>query len=257
MESVIGPQLGVSERMQKGDQIQRRERAAALGQMAACVAHEILNPLGAISGAIQILRQQEANLSNLSIYDDIKVLIDRISSTLRQMMDVARPDRNEWQACSLNALLEKTLHVLRLDRRSARVKIELKADPNLPTTLLSEDSLSQVFLNLAVNALDAMESGPTKTPPRLTVSTNLIEESRKPIIRIKFQDTGPGIASGVADRIFEPFVTTKEPGKGTGLGLPVSRRIVESHEGTLRAEAHAGGGACFVIDLPVRSQGPR
>jgi two-component system NtrC family sensor kinase len=257
MESMISAQHDVSESKQEGDLVQRREKAELQGQMAACVAHEILNPLSAISGAIQILRQQEANLSNLGIYDDIQVLIDRISGILRQMMEVARPDRNHWQACSLNALLEKTLHGLRHDRRSARVKIELKADPNIPTTLLAEDSLSQVFLNLAINALDAMESSPTRTLPKLTVSTNLIEEGRKPIIRIKFQDTGPGIASGVADRIFEPFVTTKGPGKGTGLGLPVSRRIVESHEGTLRAESHAGRGACFVIDLPVRDRCPR
>jgi signal transduction histidine kinase len=202
------------------------------------------------------LRRQEADLATRDIYDEIKAQVDRVSGPLRQMMDMARPLRNEWNACSMNALLEKTLRFLRFDRRSACVKIEFKLDPKVPFTLAVEDSLSQVFLNLAINALDAMESNSSKFPRRLRVSTTLLEEGRKPLIQIRFEDTGPGIPPEVADRIFEPYFTTKGPEKGMGLGLPVSRQIVENHEGTLRAEPGAGGGACFVIDLPLQDRDP-
>lgn len=248
--------LEVSEQSPRNARIRNQEKAAVVGRMAAGVAHEILNPLGAISGAVQILSQQEGNSGRLEIYGDILAQIDRVSATLRQMLDMARPSPSGWIACSLNAILERTLHFLRFDPRSARVAIDLHLDPTLPLTLAMEDSLSQVFLNLAINALDAMEFNPSTSPRRLTVSSTHLGDRRDPRLRITFRDSGPGIPPAVAERIFESYFTTKDPGKGTGLGLAVSRGIVEEHDGTLRTQPVAGRGACLVIDLPWKPPGP-
>lgn len=252
----IGTVLDAAEQGRRELRIRNQERAAVVGRMAAGVAHEILNPLGAISGAVQILRRQEKDLERLGIYQDIQAQIDRVSGTLRLMLDMARPSRSGWALCSVNAILEKTLHFLRFDPRCARVAIELTLDPAVPATLALEDALSQVFLNLAINALDAMELNPPASLRRLTVNSALLGERWDPRLRITFKDSGPGIPPLLAERIFESFFTTKDPGRGSGLGLAVSRHIVEEHAGTLRAQPLAGGGACLVIELPWKPPGP-
>ncbi len=251
----IDAALDVSELGLRNTRIRNQEKAAVVGRMAAGVAHEILNPLGAISGAVQILRRQEGDLERLAIYGDILGQIDRVSGTLRHMLDMARPSRSGWIACSLNAILERTLHFLRFDPRSAQVEIELHLDPTIPLILAMEDALSQVFLNIAINALDAMESNPSTSPRRLTVSSSHLGERWDPRLRITFRDSGPGIPPGVAERIFESYFTTKDPGKGTGLGLAVSRQIIKEHEGTLRTLPVDGDGACLVIELPLKPPG--
>jgi signal transduction histidine kinase len=182
--------------------------------------------------------------------------------------------------CSINDVVHSALDILRFDKRAKRVKIDFEAAEDLPPTYAVEDELTQVVLNIALNALDALEEDPPGRDPRLKIVTR--RGPRRPrLIQILFEDNGPGIAPEIVARLFDPFFTTKDVGRGTGLGLSVSYRIKQDHGGRILVDAHpkspeadakalpvpvnenASGeaepraqecGACFTMELPIREQ---
>jgi signal transduction histidine kinase len=237
------------------EQMKERDRLAALGQMAAGLAHEIRNPLGAIKGAAQLLnttpynpgpQNVEGEPENEAEYVDIIIEeVNRLDRVVSQFLGYARPDRGERQAVNINDVVHKTVQLLRSQADEATIETELA--PELPKVEVDPEQLRQVFLNLGINGLQSMDRKGT-----LHVSTRQRRGSRRgkaaSFVEISFQDSGKGIPHESLSDIFIPFFTTKEG--GTGLGLPICQRIIESHKGTIEVRSQQGEGSVFSVLLP-------
>jgi signal transduction histidine kinase len=233
-------------------QMKERDRLAALGEMAAGLAHEIRNPLAAIKGATQYLDPRRLPGDDREFLEIIVEEVDRLNGVVSQFLDYSRPLKSTLAPGDLNDVLQRTFRLLAPDV-PAGIQVELDLAPELPRVACDPEQLKQVFLNLALNAFQAMPGG-----GRLHVSTRADREDLAPwrdargrlaSVEVRFRDTGPGIPPQDRENVFVPFFTTKE--KGTGLGLAVSQRIVRAHEGTLAVSSPAGGGAEFTLTLPA------
>mgnify|MGYP000133982200 CR=1 FL=1 len=220
------------------------ERLAAVGKLAARVAHELNNPLdGAlryINLAIRVSQQGEPQQAVRYLTESRKGL-QRMTQIIGELLEFSRTTHSVYEQTTLNQLVEDAVKVLESEADKSGVTIILSLESQIPP--LRAGNLFQVFCNLIKNAIDAMPKGGT-----LTISTQLVDQN----VVIRFEDTGGGLPAET-DRLFEPFFTTKEPGKGTGLGLAVSRDIVERYNGQLTAENRPSGGAVFVVRLPLGS----
>jgi len=240
--------------------MKERDRLAALGEMAAGLAHEIRNPLAAIQGAIQLLLPSdgrdpvEGKGSSEGASEFLGIIADevrRLNSVVSQFLDYSRPARPSLAPGDVNEILRKTLTLLEAEIPD-EVKLVVDLAPDLPRVSCDPEQLRQVFLNLALNALQAMPAG-----GELFIGTRLARDEvalwrdsprRSDLVEVRFKDTGPGVTEEARDLIFVPFFTTKE--KGTGLGLAICQRIVKSHGGTIGLRSAPGEGADFVIALP-------
>ncbi|MCB9729480.1 MAG: hypothetical protein H6746_13495 [Deltaproteobacteria bacterium] len=235
------------------DRIRERDRLAALGEMAAGLAHEIRNPLGSIKGAAQLLA--EDGRSDEPYLGVITEEVERLNGVVSQFLTYARPMKGAGEWVDVNQVLERTLTLLRAADLPA--EIELIGAPNLPQVRSEPELLRQVTLNLARNAIEAMGA----QGGRLVISTALTRRrqpasprgryrgERVSFIRIRFEDEGPGMPPEVLERLFIPFYTTK-PG-GTGLGLAICQRIVRSLDGSIEVSSREGEGTTFSIYLPA------
>jgi two-component system sensor histidine kinase HydH len=231
----------VEKLQQREREVLRAERLAAVGQLAAGVGHEIRNPLTSIKLLIQTSRRdpQSGGLSDEDL-DLIEQEIQRLERAVQGFLDYARPPKLQRTACDLAALVQKTLNLVRGRAERQHVTL-LFQESELPVILEADASqLQQVLVNLTLNALDAMPHGGKLEIAVATKETNSVE--------LRIRDTGPGVPPEIFPRIFEPFVTGKET--GLGLGLVVSKRIVEEHGGTIRASNRSSGGAEFTLKLP-------
>lgn len=229
-------------------QILHSEKLAALGRLAAGVAHEIGNPLTSISTFAQLLREMATDEFTQSSLDVINNHIQRIADIVRRMATFARADSLNIKKVRINDALNATLDLMRLDKRmKSSVEITVSLHPDLPVISIDEGQISQVFINIIINALDAMPDKGT-----LSVATRLEKDDQdKNVIVIAITDTGSGIAPEDLEKIFDPFYTTKEVGKGTGLGLSLSYDIVKRFNGDIKVESSLGKGTTFSIILPV------
>ncbi len=235
------------------EQLIRSEKLASVGQLAAGVAHEIGNPLAAVLGYVDILRADAAaddgagKLSEADRRDAlsrVKAETQRIDRIIHDLLEYSRPSREEAQPADPLQVLRSAEALLRPQARFRAVAVTTEpAASSWPEVLVSPGRLTQVFVNLLLNAADAMKGEGT---------VRVVCQRRDARVEIGFCDVGPGIAADVRGKIFDPFFTTKDPGKGTGLGLSVSRSIVEACGGTLElAPATADPGARFVVTLPA------
>ncbi len=238
----------LKEQMRK---MQRTEQMVVLAELAAGLAHEIKNPLAGIKVAMNVLAR-EAHLApeDRDVVTKVSAEVARLETLMRSFLSFAKPPKPRFTAVDVNALLESTL-AFYLQHRSLAgdgrdgVRIAKELSP-LPPTSVDPMQLQQVFVNLFLNAIDAMPEGGT-----LAVRTALDGDDRE--IRIEIADTGRGIDAENIGRIFEPFFTTKA--KGTGLGLPISKLLVEQQGGTIAVAGNPGGGTVFTLCLPVRATG--
>jgi two-component system NtrC family sensor kinase len=229
-------------------QVLHSEKLAALGRLAAGVAHEIGNPLTSISTFAQLLREMATDEFSQNSLDVINNHIQRITEIVRRMSTFSRADSMNTKYIQINEILTSTLDLMRLDKRmKSTIEIGGALDPDLPKTMIDEGQISQVFINIILNALDAMPDG-----GKLTVTTRHGKDDHgHDTIMISFADTGIGIGKVELEKIFDPFYTTKEVGKGTGLGLSVSYNIVKRFKGDIKVESEPGKGTVFTIILPV------
>ncbi|MFQ5988480.1 MAG: GAF domain-containing protein [Candidatus Methylomirabilales bacterium] len=222
----------------------QRERLAMLGHLSAAVAHEINNPLSVILGFSQLLLKRVDPHSET--YHDLK-LIEKQSRACRQIVDdlrhLARPLPLKRELINLNQLIQETLEPLEHSLASRKVQVSLIPDPHLPSLSADRRLLGQVLLNLITNAADAMPEGGT-----VTITTQV---KQKDVVEVAVTDTGVGVAPEHLRWIFDPFVTTKAAGKGMGLGLSLTARIVEDHGGRIEVESEVGWGSTFRILLPL------
>jgi PAS domain S-box-containing protein len=236
----------VSELRQLQEKVRHAEKLAAVGVLAAGVAHEIGNPLMALSTAAQSLERRSCDDYARSKMALIREHIDRIARIVRQMSDLARPPSGQRARTDLNQVVRRAVDMVRYDRRARGVTVDYEL-AHLPAVEIVEDELAQVCINLALNAFDAMAGNPPERPARLLIRSAVTATG----VAVAFHDTGPGVPPEVRDKVFQPFFTTKDVGSGSGLGLSVSYRILQEHRGSLRLGDTDGAGAAFVFELPL------
>jgi len=221
----------------------RSERLATVGRLAAGVAHEVGNPLGAVAGYAELARARlpagvDPQLADA--VDRIAAAAARIDRIVRDLLDFARPSPLELRPVGLPGVVDAALRLASIQARFQGVEVEQRLPDELPPVLGDERQLSQVILNLLLNAGDAMQG-----QGRVIVSG----ERRGEEVILTVADTGPGIPADDLPRVFDPFFTTKEPGQGSGLGLAICHAMVEAMGGTIDASSPPSGGAAFVVRL--------
>jgi len=223
------------------EQLRRADRLSALGELSAGMAHEIRNPLGSIKGAAEILKNDYA--PDAPHHEFIEILLketDRLNKIVQEFLHFARPKLPELLEEDVNELLESVLSLTAQPIRKANILVEKRFDHNIGKLNLDGGLLTQAFLNLVLNSIQAMPEGGT-----LTLSSARFNDR----IEVKIADTGVGISADDRKKLFSPFFTTKND--GTGLGLAITYRIIQNHRGTIDVQSEPGKGAAFTITIPV------
>lgn len=266
------------------DQVIRTEKLAAIGELAAGVAHEIRNPLGAVSNYVAVLErraeaapvQRAATPNDLELYAALRLEIERIDRTIQGLLDFARPKAGREGSTDLNAVVQRTVEFLHAQGALRDVTVVTDLEATLPEIATVPHAIEQVLVNLVLNARDAAPDG------RILIGTRALRwvardegrtrsgdggrhiPSRSAITRprrleipegtpgalLYVADSGPGVPEGVRERVFEPFVTTKPAGKGSGLGLAIVARTVHESGGMVWVDRARQGGAVFKVFLP-------
>jgi PAS domain S-box-containing protein len=233
----------ITQQEQLRQQVFQSEKLSAVGTLAAGIAHEVGSPLTSISSIAQILQMKIEDQEYKDKLGLIQQSIDRISRTVRTLVDFSRPVAEKVENIYLNNVIEHVIRIIKYDKRLKHQKIETELQPTLGVTRASFDQILQVFINLCLNAADAMEG---QKDGLLRVKTWCENE----VIYAAISDNGSGIPEKNLAHIFEPFFTTKKSGKGTGLGLWVSYNIIKSFSGDIKADSVEGEGTTFTISLP-------
>lgn len=233
----------------------RAEKMASVGRLAAGIAHEIGNPIGIVLGYLEMLKQDDLDADDrVDFFRRTEDEVQRINTIIRQLLDLARPKDSRDHVVDLHALIEEIADVLRLQPLMSRIRIELELTAEQVSVWANADQLRQVFLNLLLNAADAIaargecDDGAIHVRSMNPVGT---ENGHAGRVQVRFEDNGVGMTVQQMDNIFDPFYTTKEPGKGTGLGLAVSYMIVERFGGTIDAFSKHGRGSTLAVELPL------
>lgn len=235
------------------EQLMNAEKLASLGRMAAGFAHELNSPLtGIITFSHLIMKRlPETDKENR---EDLQVIIDqaeRCSKIIKGLLGFSRRTGYEITLTDINNLIERTVSMVKNQAKFHNIEFRLNLERSLPQIKVDAHQIEQVFLNLLINAADAMNESGT-----ITIASRLLKDAEDPsreFIELEFTDTGPGIPEEYLSKIFEPFFTTKPPGKGTGLGLSVSYGIIKRHGGTIFVKSSPNKGASFFIRLPAKS----
>ncbi|MEJ5352368.1 MAG: ATP-binding protein [Melioribacteraceae bacterium] len=224
-------------------QIDQSEKLAVIGQLAAGVAHEIGNPLASISSLVQILQRKSQDPFITEQLSYIKENIDRISKIVRELVDFSRPPSYERAMHDVTDIIKTALGIVKYDKRVRNVKFDTDLKKSLPQINVAADQLLQVFVNILINALDAIEGNGI-----ITVKSNYDEE----YIYVDITDNGCGMDEKTMEKIFDPFFTTKEVGKGTGLGLSVSYGIIKQYNGEILVKSKLNEGSTFTVKIPIK-----
>ncbi len=249
----------ITMRKQTEEELIRSEKLASLGQLAASVAHEVNNPLAGILVYVKLLLKKHKE-KKLQVEDTEKQLLkmekelDRTTRIIRNLLDFARQSEPAIRPVEINKVVEAALLLVGHQIGLENIKLEKKLDIQLPLVLADFDKIQQVLINIIMNAIQAMPDG-----GNLTITTSVakgikINESFKDTVRIDIRDTGVGITRENMRKLFTPFFTTKEKGKGVGLGLPVVHGIIEQHKGKIEVDSEPNIGTTFTIYLEVMDE---
>jgi signal transduction histidine kinase len=235
----------VARSRQQQQEMLRAEQLAAVGQLAASVAHEVRNPLTSIKLLVGAALRSRSPKSLTE--EDLKVVhheVTRLEGKVQALLDFARPPETVREPCGLGDLVRQAVELMQARIRQAGVQVEVDLPDSPVPAEVDRDQFTSVLVNLFLNALDAMPRG-----GRLLVSLHYDPDRE---IRLAVADTGTGIDTAVSRRLFTPFTTTKHT--GTGLGLSICHRVVREHGGTLTGANRPEGGACFTITLPAQTR---
>jgi PAS domain S-box-containing protein len=240
----------LTERRRLQGELIQAQKMEAIGLLVAGVAHELNNPLAAIVAFSQLIRTDPDLPSDLRSQADLLVQeANRTRVIVQNLLDFARQRPPERVETELRPLVDSILGLQSYVLHRNRLTVEVDIPADLPSILVDRSQLQQVLINLTVNSAQAIRDAGRPGSIRIEARASSVADG--PAVRISIIDDGPGIPTEILGRLFMPFVTTKEPGGGTGLGLSVSFGIITGHGGTLRHEQSPGGGATFVIELPV------
>lgn len=222
-------------------QVDQSEKLAVIGQLAAGVAHEIGNPLASISSIVQILQRKSTDHFISDQLVNVKDNINRISKIVRELVDLSRPPSHDSLITQINEVVRTAVGIVKYDKRVKKVEFKTHLNPDLPMIEVVPDQLIQVFINILINSLDAIKGEGT-----IKVNTSYDDDN----IYVSIQDNGIGIDEAIIKKIFDPFVTTKQVGEGTGLGLSVSYGIIKKFNGEINVNSTLGEGSEFKIQIP-------
>lgn len=240
------------------------EKLGALGQLASGIAHEVKNPLGILMKGVNYLEQEPGfgKGERANVLKMMKEAIVRADHIIREMLDFARPAPLELKPSAIAGILEGALDLAQNQSTANRIRIVKDIAPNLPLVLLDDNRMKQAFLNLIRNALQAMSGNGTLTirlsPQQLTDvgpgvgrrETDVFQVGQSVVV-CAIHDTGGGIPASALSQVFNPFFTTKSPGEGTGLGLTVTKTIIDQHRGLITIQSLEGQGTTVTVMLPV------
>jgi two-component system sensor histidine kinase HydH len=234
--------IDLKEIKQLREAVKRKEKLAAIGGLAAGVAHEIRNPLSSIKGMASYFRNKFQSESEDSNAAEIMIKeVDRLNRVISELLEFARPTKVDLKPTDISAVLDHSVRLIGQDADAKNIKIDLETNNNLPDALVDSDRFTQCLLNLYLNSIQSMPSG-----GNLTVSSDYDGEK---LVKVTVRDTGLGIPEEDINHIFDPYFTTKA--KGTGLGLAVLHKIVEAHDGKINVHSTLDKGTVFTISLPV------
>jgi two-component system sensor histidine kinase HydH len=222
------------------DDLQRIEKDAAVGRMAAGVAHELRNPLSSIKGLALLLKSKAGQEG--TEFEAARLLtdeVDRLNRSISELLDYARPARLATEQTSIEQLVSKAVSLIRADAEGAHISIAEQYDASAQTVSVDPDKVTQVILNICLNSIQAMAAGG---------DMSIISRATELGIEIEIGDSGPGLKPELLEKAFEPYYTTKKD--GTGLGLAMSRKIIEDHGGSITLYSTEGAGTTAVIFLP-------
>jgi signal transduction histidine kinase len=228
---------------------------AAVGSMAAAIGHEVSNPIAAIAGVAQYLidetRADDHRVSRLAHEFSVQILkqTERISLIMRQLASLTRPHSPRPELLDLNQLAQSTGSFISYDKRFRGIEFEYALDPELPAVTAVADHITQVLMNLLINAADAMESVPRDGQARIRVTTRRTGDT----VRLEVADTGHGMAPEVLARAFEESFSTKPAGRGRGIGLYLCKTLIEQHHGRIELASRIGEGTTVSVFLPLQS----
>ncbi len=226
-------------------QIIQSERLAAMGQMIGGFAHELNNPLTAILGVSELLREGESNESRVKQLTMLHQQARRATEIVQNLMYFSRPPAPGKTPVNLSELVDRTLHLHAYSLRKSNITVDFLTEEGLPQITGDPHQLMQVFLNLMLNAEQAIREAREKGTLRIRL------RKTDGHIQVTFEDDGPGISADILPNIFDPFYTTKRPGRGTGLGLSICKAVLKEHAGNIEAASAPGGGAVFTVSLPI------
>ena len=225
-------------------QIARAEKLASIGRLASGVAHEINNPLSGLKNCLYAIDREPENYTQTRLYLQLmKEGMEYIETVVQKLLGFARQQPATMEPVDINAVVEKVIRLLDFNIRKRRIVLQTAFAPDLPELTGDPQLLSEVFMNILLNAIDAVDEH-----GRVTVSSVRANGA----VHVHIEDDGMGIAPEHLAHIFDPFFTTKGPKEGTGLGLSVSLGIVETHGGSLKVRSTPGHGSCFSVELPLQ-----
>lgn len=240
------------------DRLIRSERLAATGQLAASIAHEINSPLQGISSLLAAIKRadykDEKLLRNIDLIEEA---FDRIGNTVRNLMDLNRPGKEKKQPVNLNRIVENTSALLKNFLKLKRITIKTNLQANLPNISASPQQMGQVLMNLCNNAVEAIGSilgpeVPLQDRPAYEGIIRIETVVKDNAVVLKVSDSGPGFSAGDAEKVFDPFFTSKKT-MGMGVGLSICYGIIEDHHGTIEINPETQPGAELIITLPLTS----
>ncbi|KJR47235.1 hypothetical protein UF75_2388 [Desulfosporosinus sp. I2] len=235
--------VSLTEKERLEDQLRQSEHLIALGRLATGVAHELRNPIGIIKTLVELMKQEYSQVSGIEEFTRaIDEQVDRQALEIQELLDFGRPTKVSIKECSVNDLIKGVLSFSAAMLRKQRVGVVLQLDNKLSRIFADTEKLKQVFVNIIVNAAEAMPSG-----GKLEIITRETDN----MVVISFSDTGEGIPAEEMVRIFDPFYTTKKT--GTGLGLSISYQSIQLHGGTIEVDSALNKGSTFIISLPLIS----
>ena len=230
------------------EHMQWAEQVVVLGELAGGLAHEIKNPLAGVKASVEVLSQDESiTEENREVLVKVAEQVRRMEVLIKSFMSFARPPAPQFTTVNMHSIIDSTLqlaqrHPLFSTKREGRIIVNKEYDPMVPEVSIDPTQFQQVFMNLLLNAAEAMPNGGE-------ISIRTTYDRQNDSMEIRFGDTGKGVDNTLRKNLFQPFFTTKP--KGTGLGLSISKRLVEQQGGTIRLESGREGGAVFIITLPL------
>lgn len=242
----LGAHRDITEQKLLEQQLVRSQKMESIGTLAAGIAHEVGNPLTAISSLVQVIQRTTGDVFAKEKLELINSQITRITKIIRNLVDFSRPSAYVIKETDVNKVIQDALNIVQYGKRVKNIEFVLDLGEHLPAIMSVSDQMTQVLINLLINAIDSLDGSPGK------ISVRSFEKDRT--VHIEVRDTGKGIREDDQEKIFEPFFTTKEVGKGTGLGLWVSYGIVKTFGGDINVESVFGKGTKFSITFPLAGE---
>lgn len=239
----LGAHRDITEQRHLEQQLMHSQKMESIGTLAAGIAHEVGNPLASISSIVQVLMRTVDDEKAKDKLGLVQSQVHRITKIIRDLVDFSRPSNYQVQPTDLVKSVVEAVEIVKMGKKAKAITFVTHVRKQIPTLALVPDQISQVFINILLNAVDAMQG------KEGTITTELTRDVEKVLLTIT--DDGSGIAPENMPKIFEPFFTTKRVGEGTGLGLWVSYGIVKSFQGNITVESRPGGGTSFSVTLPL------